>query len=112
MQNYVFPLIDMNVESKKHQFHISFCKLLRGLTTIYIVQCGIMGYSKDVAIADLIIIKHDNILVPVNLSTKQFLKPVNLSTKQFLKTYVKAHGIPVFPKPAIDSNLSNLIDGS
>ena len=101
MQNYVFPLIDTNVESKKHQFHISFCKLFRGLTTIYIVQCGIMGYSKDVAIADLITIKHDNILVPVNLSTKQFLK-----------TYVKAHGIPVFPKPAIDSNLSNLIDGS
>jgi len=99
MQNYVFPLNDMNVEAKKHQFHIAFCKLLRGLTTIYIAQCGIMGYSKDVAIADLITIKHDNILVPVNLSTKQFLK-----------AYVKAHGIQVFPKPSIDSNLSDLIN--
>ena len=99
MQNYVFPLNDLNVEAKKHQFHIAFCKLLRGLATIYIAQCGNPGYSKDVAIADLIKIKHDNILVPVNLNIKQFLK-----------TYVKAHGSQVFPKPSIDNYLSDLID--
>ncbi len=74
MQNYVFPLKDLNVEAKKHQFHIAFCKLLPGLATVYIAQCEITGYSEDVAIADLITIKHDNILVPVNLNTKQFLK--------------------------------------
>jgi len=95
MQKYVFPLNDMNVEAKRHQFHIALCKLLHGLATIYIAQCGIMGYSEDVAIADLITIKNDTILVPVNLNTKQFLK-----------VYVKAHGIQVFPK----NNISNLID--
>jgi hypothetical protein len=99
MQNYVFPLNDLNVEAKKHQFHIAFCKLLHGFVTINIAQCGIPGYSKDVVIADLITIKHDNILVPVNLNTKQFLK-----------TYFKAQGIQVFPKPSIDNNLSDLID--
>jgi hypothetical protein len=99
MQNYVFPLNDLNVEAKRHQFHIAFCKLLRGLATIYIAQCGITGYSEDVAIADLIAIKNDTILVPVNLNTKQFLK-----------AYVKAHGIQVFPKPSINNNLSDLID--
>jgi len=65
MQNDVFPLNDLNVEAKRHQFHIAFCKLLRGLATIYIAQCGITGYSEDVAIADLITIKNDTILVPV-----------------------------------------------
>ena len=99
MQNYVFPLNDMNVEAKRHQFHIALCKLLHGLATIYIAQCGITGYSEDVAIADLITIKNDTILVPVNLNTKQFLK-----------VYVKAHGIQVFPKPSINNNISNLID--
>ena len=99
MQNYVFPVNDMNVEAKRHQFHIALCKLLRGLATIYIAQCGITGYSEDVAIADLITIKNDTILVPVNLNTKQFLK-----------VYVKAHGIQVFPKPSINNNISNLID--
>ena len=57
MQNYVFPVNDMNVKAKRHQFHIALCKLLRGLATIYIAQCGITGYSEDVAIADLITIK-------------------------------------------------------
>lgn len=99
MQNYVFPLNDLNVKAKRHQFHIAFCKLLRGLATIYIAQCGITGYSEDVAIADLITIKNKSILVSVNLNTKQFLK-----------AYVKAHGIQVFPKPSIYNNLSNLID--
>jgi hypothetical protein len=99
MQKYVFPVNDLNVEAKKHQFYIAFCKLLRGLMTIYIAQCGIKGYPKDVAIADLIAAKNDTILVPINMNTKQFLK-----------AYVKAHGIQVFPKPTIDSNIAKMIN--
>ncbi len=40
MQNYLFPLNNLNVKAKKHQhqFHITICKLVCGLTTIYIVQ--------------------------------------------------------------------------
>jgi hypothetical protein len=70
MQKYVFPVNDLNVKAKKHQFFIAFCKLLRGLTTIYIAQCGIKGYPKDVAIADLVVAKNDSILVPINMNTK------------------------------------------
>ncbi len=86
IQNDIFLLNNLNVEAKKHQFHIAFCKLLCDVMTIYIAQCGIAGYSEDFAIADLIMVKNDNILVPVNLNTKQFLN-----------AYVKAHGIQVFP---------------
>ena len=50
MQNYVFLLNDLNIEANiKHQFHITFCKMLCGLVTIYVVQCGIMGYPENVA---------------------------------------------------------------
>jgi hypothetical protein len=99
MQKYVFPVNNLNVEAKKHQFYIAFCKLLRGLATIYIVQCGIKGYPKDVAVADLITAKNDTILVPINMNTKQFLK-----------AYVKAHGIQVFPKPTIDNSIAKVIN--
>ena len=99
MQNYVFPVNDLNVEAKKNQFYIAFCKLLRGLATIYIAQCGITGYPEDVAIADLIAAKSDTVLVPIGLNTKQFLK-----------AYIKAHGIQVFPKPTIDNDIADLID--
>jgi hypothetical protein len=44
MQNYIFKVNDLNIEAKKNQFHIAICKLLRGLTTIYIAQCGIVNY--------------------------------------------------------------------
>ncbi len=67
MQKYVFPVNNLNVKAKKHQFYIAFCKLLRGLATIYIAQCGIMEYPKDVAIADLVTAKNDTILVPINM---------------------------------------------
>jgi hypothetical protein len=84
MQKYVFPVNDLNVEAKKHQFYIAFCKLLRGNATIYIAQCGIRRYPEDVAIADLAAAENDTILVPINMNTKQFPK-----------AYVKAHGIQV-----------------
>jgi hypothetical protein len=74
MQKYVFPVNNLNVKAKKHQFYIAFCKLLRGLETIYIAQCVIKGYPKDVATADLIAAKNDTILVLINMNTKQFLK--------------------------------------
>jgi hypothetical protein len=80
MQNNISLLKDQNAKAKKHQFHIAFCKLLCVIATIYIVQCGIMGYPKDVAIADLIAAKTDTILVPIDMDTKKFLK-----------TYVKLH---------------------
>jgi hypothetical protein len=99
MQKYVFPVKDLNVEAKKHQFYIAFCKLLCGLMTIYIAQCGIRGYPKDVAIADLVAAKNDTILVPINMNTKQFLK-----------AYVKAHGIQVFTKLTIDIDIADLIN--
>ncbi len=57
MQNYVFPVKDLNVKIKNHQFYIAFCILLPGLTTIYIAHCGITGYPKDVAIANPITAK-------------------------------------------------------
>ncbi len=99
MQKYVFPVNDLNVEAKKHQFYIAFCKLLRGLATIYIAQSEIRGYPEDVAIANLVTAKNDTILVPINMNTKQFLK-----------AYIKAHGIQVFPKPTIDNDIADLID--
>ncbi len=98
MQKYVFPVNNLNVKAKKHQFYIAFCKLLRGLATIYIAQCGIKGYPKDVATANLIAAKNDTILVPINMNTKQFLK-----------AYIKAHGIQVFPEPTIDNNIAEMI---
>jgi hypothetical protein len=100
MQKYDFPVNDLNVEAKKHQFYIAFCKLLRGLMTISIAQCGIRGYPKDVTIADLVAAKNDTILVPINMNTKQFQKAY---------AYIKAHGIQVFPKPTIDNDIANLI---
>ncbi len=54
MQNYIFLLNEINIEAKKHQFNVTFCKLLRKLATIYTAQCGKTGQPKDVAIADLI----------------------------------------------------------
>ncbi len=74
MQKYDFPVNDLNVEAKKHQFYIAFCKLLCGLATIYIAQCGIRGYPKDDAITDLFAAKNNTILIPINMNTKQFLK--------------------------------------
>jgi hypothetical protein len=73
--------------------------MLCGLATIYIAQCGITGYPKDVAIADLIAAKSDTVLVPIGLNTKQFLK-----------AYIKAHEIRVFPKPTIDNDIADLIN--
>ncbi len=99
MQKYVFPVNDLNVKAKKHQFYIAFCKLLHGLVTIYIAQSEIRGYPKDVAIANLVTAKNDTILVPINMNTKQFLK-----------AYIKAHGIQVFPKPTIENDIADLID--
>jgi hypothetical protein len=61
MQNYVFPVNNLNDEAKKHQFYITFCKLLCDLETIYIVQSGIMGHPEDAVIAA----KNDTIPVPV-----------------------------------------------
>jgi hypothetical protein len=83
-QKYVFPVNDLNVKAKKHQFYNTFCKLLCGLATIYNAQCGIRRYSKDAAITDLVTAKNDTILVPINMQTKQFLK-----------AYVRVHGIQV-----------------
>jgi hypothetical protein len=54
IQKYVLPVNDLNVKATKYQFYITFCKLLPGLATIYIAQCGITGYPKDVAIANLV----------------------------------------------------------
>jgi hypothetical protein len=99
MQKYVFPVNNLNVKAKKHQFYIAFCKLLHGLATIYIAQCGIRGYPEDAAIANLIAEKNNIILVPINMNTKQFLK-----------AYVKVHGIQVFPKPTIDNDIADLIN--
>jgi hypothetical protein len=101
MQIYVFPVNDLKVEAKKHQFYIAFCQLLRGLATIYIAQCGIKGYPEDVAIANLIAAKNDTILVPINMNMKQFLK-----------AYIKVHGIQVFSKPTIDNNIAKMINKS
>ena len=64
IQNYIFKVNNLNVEAKKNQSHIAICKLLRGLATIYIAQCGIINYPEDVAIADLIAVKNDTVLVP------------------------------------------------
>jgi hypothetical protein len=99
MQDYIFKVNDLNVKAKKHQFHIAICKLLRGLATIYIAQCGIVNYPKDVAIANFIAAKNDTVLVPLNIDLKKFLK-----------AYMKAHGIQVFPKPTINNNIADLID--
>jgi hypothetical protein len=99
MQNYIFKVKDLNVEAKKHQFHIAICKLLRGLATIYIAQCGIVNHPEDVAIANFITAKNDTVLVPLNMDLKKFLK-----------AYMKAHGIKVFPKPTINNNIADLID--
>ncbi len=51
MQKYVFLVNDLNVKAKKHQFYIAFCKLLRGLATIYIVKCGINSLSAKSVLA-------------------------------------------------------------
>jgi hypothetical protein len=80
MQNYIFPVNNLNDKAKKNQFYIAFCKLLHGLATIYIAQCEITGYPEDAAIADLIAAKNDTVFVLIGLNTKQFLK-----------AYVKAH---------------------
>jgi hypothetical protein len=63
MQNYIFLLNKLNNKAKKYQFHVTvtFRKLLCGMATIYIVQCGITGYPKDVAFADLIAAKTNTI---------------------------------------------------
>jgi hypothetical protein len=60
MQNFIFLLNDLNIEAKKHQFHVAFCKLTPSVATIYIAQCGHTGYTKNVAIADLIAEKNQH----------------------------------------------------
>ncbi len=64
----------VNVKARKHQLHVTFCKLLRELATMYIVQCWITGYPEDVAFADLIAAKTNTTLNPINMDSKKFLK--------------------------------------
>jgi hypothetical protein len=99
MQNYIFKVNNLNVKAKKHQFHIAICKLLCGLATIYIAQCGIVNCPKEVAIANFIAAKNDTVLIPLNMDLKKFLKAC-----------MKAHGIQVFPKPTINNNNADLIN--
>jgi hypothetical protein len=99
MQNYIFKVNNLNVKAKKHQFHIAICKLLCGLATIYIAQCGIVNCPKEVAIANFIAAKNDTVLIPLNMDLKKFLKAC-----------MKAHGIQVFPKLTINNNIADLIN--
>ncbi len=99
MQKYIFKVNNLNIKAKKNQFHITICKLLHGLATIYIAQCGIVNYRKAVAIADLILAKNDTVLLPLNMDLKKFLK-----------AYINAHGIQDFPKPTINNNIADIIN--
>ena len=98
-QEYVLKGNDLNLEAKKTRYNTAICKLIRGLTQVFIAQHNIYNYNKDVAVLDLIAGNQDNILVSIGI-------PLN----KFLAAYKATHNLQRIPTPTINFNFHDELD--
>ena len=95
---FVLPVFDMNVKALRRRSQLSFCRLLLSAAKGFIALVGTEGYDAIVAVMDLLSMHGDEVLVPFDVTTHDFLV--------LLK---EAAGTTFIPSPTVEHSLSEVL---
>jgi hypothetical protein len=70
---YILKAVEITLSAKRNKYHAAFCTYIRQVASTFIAQHDTKNYDGDQAILDLLEYNSDDLLVPVNLTPREFL---------------------------------------